>query len=161
VEDFVVGLEKVYAKMKFAGVHMAEMMTKENNASVSAFLDSVENEVRSRDCKNLLKLMKQITGSPARMWGDSIVGFGHYHYRYKSGREGDWFVTGFSPRKQDLTIYIMPGFSDFNDQLSRLGKHRTSVSCLYLKKLEDVDMNILSRIISDSYQKMLEIYPSD
>jgi hypothetical protein len=105
--------------------------------------------------------MKQITGSPARMWGDSIVDFGHYHYRYKSGREGDWFVTGFSPRKQDLTIYIMPGFSDFIDQLSRLGKHRTSVSCLYLKKLEDVDMNILSRIISDSYQKMLEIYPSD
>ena len=87
--------------------------------------------------------MKQITGSPARMWGDSIVGFGHYHYRYKSGREGDWFVTGFSPRKQDLTIYIMPGFSDFIDQLSRLGKHRTSVSCLYLKKLEDVDMDVL------------------
>ena len=87
--------------------------------------------------------MKQITGSPARMWGDSIVGFGHYHYRYKSGPEGDWFVTGFSPRKQDLTIYIMPGFSDFIDQLSRLGKHRTSISCLYLKKLEDVDMDVL------------------
>ncbi len=89
--------------------------------------------------------MREITGNRAKMWGDSIVGFGKYHYKYKSGCEGDWFITGFSPCKQNLTVYIMPGFSKYQSLLKKLGKHKTSVSCLYLKSLTDIDQTVLKK----------------
>lgn len=92
------------------------------------------------------------------MWGDSIVGFGEYHYKYKSGREGDWFITGFSPRKQNLTIYIMPGFSEYADLLKKLGKHKHSVSCLYLNKLADIDFQVLEKLIAKSVVDMASLY---
>ena len=123
------------------------------------FLAGVSNARRREDSGKLLKLMQDVTGEPARMWGDSIVGFGAYHYRYKSGREGDWPRAGFSPRKQYLAIYIMPGFGDCQDLLARLGKHRTSVSCLYINKLEDVDMDVLHEIVTAAYQEMAKRYP--
>ena len=103
--------------------------------------------------------MQEVTGEPPVMWGDSIVGFGTYHYRYKSGREGDWPRTGFSPRKQYLAIYIMPGFDSYEALLARLGKHRTSVSCLYINKLADVDLDVLREIIAESHQEMARRYP--
>ena len=107
----------------------------------------------------MLELMQDITGEAPRMWGDSIVGFGSYHYRYQSGREGDWPRIGFSPRKQYLAIYIMPGFGDYEDILTRLGKHRTSVSCLYINKLVDVDKDVLCEIMTAAYQEMARRYP--
>lgn len=137
---------------------MAELKTKENNASVSAFVKSIENDEKRKDCQTLLALMKEITGKRPKMWGDSIVGFGRYHYKYKSGREGDWFVTGFSPRKQNLTVYIMCGFDDYEGLLKKLGKYKTAVSCLYIKRLSDVDLNVLRELIAKSVEDMSEIY---
>ena len=136
---------------------MAELKTKPTNKSVSAFIKSVDDK-RQADCRCILKLMRTITGKKPQMWGSSIVGFGNYHYKYKSGREGDWFVTGFSPRKQNLTIYIMPGFSSYADLLAKLGKCKTSVSCLYVKKLEDIDINVLEKLIAKSIRDMAEMY---
>ena len=136
---------------------MAELKTKPTNKSVNAFINSVDAK-RQADCRLILKLMRTITGKKPRMWGTSIIGFGAYHYKYKSGREGDWFVTGFSPRKQNLTIYIMPGFSNYADLLAKLGKYKTSVSCLYVKKLEDVDINVLKKLITKSVQEMAKLY---
>ena len=131
---------------------MSELKTKKNNASVQGFLNSVEHEKRRTDSLVVLELMKKITGEEPAMWGDSIVGFGSYHYRYASGREGDWMITGFSPRKQSLTLYIMPGFEKYADLMEQLGKYRTGQACLYINKLEDVDLNVLERLISKSYQ---------
>ncbi|MDE0692821.1 MAG: DUF1801 domain-containing protein [Gammaproteobacteria bacterium] len=139
---------------------MSDLKTKANDASVEDFLAAVPNARRREDSGKVLDLMREVTGEPARMWGDSIVGFGTYHYRYKSGREGDWPRTGFSPRKQYLAIYIMPGFGEYETLLSRLGKHRTSVSCLYINKLADVDMDVLREIVAGSYQEMARRYPS-
>ncbi|MDH3693850.1 MAG: DUF1801 domain-containing protein, partial [Gammaproteobacteria bacterium] len=127
---------------------MAELKTKPTKQSIKTFIDSIEDEQKRKDCRIVLKLMRELTGEKAKMWGDSIVGFGTYHYKYKSGREGDWMLTGFSPRKQNLTIYIMPGFSKFETLLKKLGKHKTSKSCLYIKSLGDIDLDILSKIIS-------------
>lgn len=138
---------------------MSEPKTLANDASVEDFLAAVPNARRREDSGKVLDLMREVTGEPARMWGDSIVGFGTYHYRYKSGREGDWPRTGFSPRKQYLAIYIMPGFGEYETLLSRLGKHRTSVSCLYINKLADVDMDVLREIVAGSYQEMARRYP--
>lgn len=138
---------------------MAELKTKQNRASVSAFLKSVENDQRRKDSQELLAMMKAVTGKSPKMWGDSIVGFGTYHYRYKTGREGDWMVTGFSPRKQNLTVYIMPGFSKYQALLKKLGKYKTSVSCLYLNKLDDVDRKVLEQLVARAYQDMQKIYP--
>ena len=107
--------------------------------SVDAFLDSVENPRRRADAWRVLDLMREVTGEPPKMWGASIVGFGSYHYRYASGREGDWLVVGLAPRKQNLVIYIMPGFARYGALLARLGKFRTGKSCLYVNKLDDVD----------------------
>jgi hypothetical protein len=140
---------------------MAELKTRQNSQSVSRFIQSVEDPVKRKDCEDLKRLMAKITGKRAKMWGDSIVGFGSYHYKYKSGREGDYFVTGFSPRKQNLTIYIMPGFSQYRDKLAKIGKHKTSVSCLYVKNLEQLDMGLLSEIISDSVSRMKKMYSCD
>ena len=136
---------------------MAELKTKPNKKSVVAFLAAAEEKKRE-DCRRLAKAMQNITGNKPRMWGDSIVGFGKYHYKYKTGREGDWFVTGFSPRKQNLTIYIMPGFSDYGRLLAKLGKHKHSVSCLYINKLADIDFSVLEKLIAQSVADMKTIY---
>ena len=138
---------------------MAELKTKKNDASVEGFLTGVENERRRKDSFVVLEMMKRITGEEPTMWGSSIVGFGSYHYRYASGREGDWPRIGFSPRKQSLTLYVMPGFSNYDDLLSRLGKHRTGKSCLYVNKLADVDMDVLEQLIRSSLDAMREMYP--
>lgn len=133
---------------------MSDLKTKPTGASVDKFIDSVEDEQKREDSRKILALMKEVTGEEPRMWGDSIVGFGSYHYKYASGREGDWPLTGFSPRKQSLTIYIMPGFDRYKDILKKLGKHSTSVSCLYIKKLDDIDMDILKELVRESVEIM-------
>ena len=129
---------------------MAELKTKPNEQSVEAFLNSVEDEKKRQDCFTVLEMMKQITKAEPQMWGTSMVGFGTYHYKYESGREGDWFVAGFSPRKQNLTLYIMAGFSRYDELLSKLGKFKTGKSCLYINKIEDVDLKTLKELIKQS-----------
>jgi hypothetical protein len=129
---------------------MAENKTQKTDVSVNDFLDSITDEQKRQDGFTLLALMSEITGLEPKMWGASIVGFGDVHYKYASGREGDWFKVGFSPRKQNMTIYIMDGFPKYHDLLARLGKNKTGVSCLYLKKLADVDLRILRELISQS-----------
>jgi hypothetical protein len=133
---------------------MAELKTKVNDASVADFLNSVDDEQKRMDCFEILKVMKQATKSEPKMWGPSIVGFGNYHYVYESGREGDWFLAGFSPRKQNLTLYIMSGFDRFNDLLKKLGKHSTGKGCLYIKKLSDVDTKVLKELVEESVKVM-------
>ncbi len=129
---------------------MAELKTKPNEQSVEAFLNGVEDEKKRQDSFAILEIMKQITKTEPKMWGPSIVGFGTYHYKYDSGREGDWFVAGFSPRKQNLTLYIMGGFSPHGELLGRLGKFTTGKGCLYIKKIEDVDLPTLKELIKQS-----------
>jgi hypothetical protein len=133
---------------------MAELKTKPTTASVSKFLRAIPDDATRNDCQKLVKIMKEATGSEPRMWGPSIVGFGEYHFAYASGREGDWFLTGFSPRKQNLTLYILSGFEGHKDLLSRLGKHKTSKSCLYIRSLEDLDLVVLKRLIRASVRHM-------
>jgi hypothetical protein len=137
---------------------MAELKTKLNDASVEAFLNSIEDDSKRADSFEVLNLMKKITKEKPKMWGASIIGFGTYHYKSPStGREGDWFITGFSPRKANLTIYIIPGFKKYTDILKRLGKHKTSSgSCLLIKKLQDVDQKILKQLIETSYKDMIK-----
>ena len=133
---------------------MAEMKTKLNNGDVHAFLNNIPDEKKLQDALTILKLMQEATDAKPKMWGDSIVGFGSYHYKYASGREGDWFLTGFSPRKQNLTLYIMPGFEKYEILLSKLGKHSIGKSCLYIKKMEDVDVDVLEELIKQSVEYM-------
>lgn len=128
--------------------------TQATTADVDAFLDGVADAQRREDCRRVRALMEAATGAPAVMWGPSIVGFGRYHYRYESGREGEWMVTGFSPRKNDLTLYIMPGFERYEALMAKLGKHKTGKSCLYLKRLADVDMAALEQLVRESVQAM-------
>ena len=137
---------------------MVELKTKVTKISASQFVNSIADATKRRDCKTLVAMMKGITGKPAKMWGSTIVGFGSYHYTYSSGREGDWFVTGFSPRKRELTIYIMPGFSNYAELMKKLGKFKTGKSCLYIKKLDDVNMEILRSLISQSVADMEAMY---
>jgi hypothetical protein len=125
-----------------------------NDANVEEFLGNVENEKRRQDALAVLDLMKKVTGEEPKMWGDSIVGFGSYRYKYANGREGDWPVTGFSPRKQNLTVYIMPGFERYDELMQSLGKHKTGKSCLYINKLEDVDMDVLAELVKQSVAVM-------
>lgn len=130
---------------------MAELKTKKTKASVVKFLASVESEQQRKDSLKLLEVFKQTTKMPPILWGDSIVGFGEYHYKSeRSSQEGDWPLTGFFPRKRNMTVYIMPGFKNYQDLLSKLGKHKTSVSCIYFNKLEDIDVAILKKIIRKS-----------
>ena len=126
---------------------MAELKTKPNRADVSKFINSIEDARKRRDSLALLGMMKEITGAQPQMWGDSIVGFGTYHYRYASGREGDWFITGFSPRKQALTVYLMCDVSAQRPLLDKLGKYKIGKSCLYVKKLADIDEAVLRKLI--------------
>lgn len=137
---------------------MSELKTKQHDGDVNEFLDAVKNPRRREDARRVLDLMRKVTGEPPKMWGSSIVGFGSYHYKYASGREGDWMITGFSPRKQNLTIYIMPGFSEFASLLDRLGKHKISKSCLYLNKLDDVDLEVLAELVRESVKVMKARY---
>ena len=129
---------------------MAELKTKRTDRSVEEFLNTVVDEQRRQDCRVVLQIMKQVTKAEPKMWGTSIVGFGGYHYKYASGREGDWFLAGFSPRKQNLTLYITAGFERYDALLSKLGKHKTGKSCLYIKKLDDVDVETLKELIQQS-----------
>ena len=138
---------------------MAELKTKPNDQSVEEYLHRVENEQKRQDCFTILSLMKEVTGHEPKMWGDSLVGFGSYDYKYKSVRGGTWFLTGFAPRKQNLTLYIMPGFDRYADQLARLGKHKHAKSCLYIKKLADVDLDVLRELVTLSVEQMSEYYP--
>lgn len=137
---------------------MTENKTKESDASVDAFLDAVENDERRGDCKTLLNLMAEVTGSEPRMWGTSLVGFGRYHYRYASGREGDWFITGFSPRKKALTLYIMPGFDGYDELMGRLGKHTSGKACIYVRRLDDIDLAVLKEVVLASVLHMRAQY---
>ena len=133
---------------------MAELKTKRNKGDVETFLKGVPNEKKRKDSFAILELMKQVTGKKPEMWGDSIVGFGSYSYTNTTGRENSWFLTGFSPRKQSLTLYIMSGFDEYDKLLGKLGKHSTGKSCLYIKKLEDVDMDVLKELVKQSVEHM-------
>jgi hypothetical protein len=138
---------------------MAELKTKPTEQSVEQFLQGVSPEQKRRDCLTLAELMREITGSEPRMWGNNMVGFGSYHYKYASGREGDYFLTGFSPRKQNLTVYIMAGFDRYGDLMQRLGKYTTGKSCLYVKRLADIDLPTLKELIRQSVNTMTQTYP--
>jgi hypothetical protein len=137
---------------------MSQLKTAPTKARVSAFLKAIPDEQRRADCQALARLMKRITRAQPTMWGPSIVGFGRYHYRYESGREGDWFLTGFSPRKQALTVYVMAGFSRYPSLMRKLGRHKTGSSCLYLRKLADVDLAVLEALITESVKHVRRTY---
>lgn len=126
---------------------MAEIKTKPNDASVEAFINTVDNEAKRRDSFAILELMRKVTGEEPKMWGTSIVGFGKYHYKSASGQEGDWFTTGFSPRKQNISIYLMCGFDSFGDKMNKLGKYKTGKGCLYINKLSDIDISVLEEMV--------------
>src|SRR5712671_5488349 len=130
---------------------MADIKTKPTAVSPTAFINGVEGEQRRKDCKELVAIMAKITGKPAKMWGPAIIGFGKYHYKYESGREGEMLMTGFSPRKTDLTLYIGPGLED-KALMASLGKFKTGKSCLYIKTLEDIDLEVLKRVIAKSVE---------
>ena len=136
---------------------MAEPKTKPTQESVKEFLNKVPDEGRREDSFAVAKIMEEITGEKPKMWGPSIVGFGTYHYKYASGREGDWPITAFSPRKRDLTLYIMPGFEKHAEMMKQLGKHSTGKSCLYIKRLSDIHIPTLKKLIKASL-KQLEDY---
>lgn len=129
---------------------MTELKTQENNASVDDFINSVEDEQKRKDAKQLVKIFSEVTGDKPKMWGPSIIGFGKYHYKYPTGREADWMATGFSPRKQQLTLYLMDGFKKYDEQLKKLGPHSTGKSCLYIKRLSDIDEKVLRQMIKES-----------
>ena len=139
---------------------MYKLKTRPTTSNVEAFLASVSDEKRRTDCDQVAGLMQEITGEDPVMWGTSIIGFGSYHYKYASGHEGDFMITGVSPRKQALTIYIMEGFSRHSELMDSLGKYKTGKSCLYIKKLEDIDMDVLKHLIETSVAAMREKYPS-
>ena len=138
---------------------MSSNKTVETDASVENFINAVDNEQKRKDSWDMIALMKKITGEGPRMWGSSLVGFGQYHYKYESGREGDFFLTGFSPRKTALTVYVMPGFAGYGEQMEKLGPHKTGKSCLYLKNLDVIDRDVLEEIIRDSVAVMRKRYP--
>ena len=128
-----------------------ELKTKLNDGDVKAFLNSIEHEKRREDGLKMLDIMQEVTKEEPKMWGKTIVGFGTYHYTNKSGFDGEWMATGFSPRKQSLTLYIMAGFEKNKDLMEKLGKFKTGKSCLYINKLEDIDLEILKKVIKSSY----------
>ena len=130
---------------------MAELKTKVNDAPVEKFINSVKDKETKKDCFVLLDLLKKTMKEQPKMWGSSIVGFGIFHYKGKSGREGDWFVTGFSPRKQNMTVYFPLGFKHLEPIMKKLGKYKISAgSCLYLKKLSDIDIKVLSEMLKET-----------
>ena len=139
---------------------MAEAKTQPTNQNVKEFLNQIQEPERRADCFEIVKIMEKITGEKPTMWGPSIVGFGSYHYKYASGREGDWPMTGFSPRKKDLTLYIMMGFEKHADLMEKLGKHSTSKSCLYIKRLSDIHLPTLKKLVKVSLKDLKEYIKS-
>ncbi|MEX2570895.1 MAG: DUF1801 domain-containing protein [Gemmatimonadota bacterium] len=137
---------------------MSDLKTKPDDASVQGFLDSAAEGERRQDCQRLIESMRAATGAEPKLWGGSMVGFGSYHYRYESGREGDFFVTGFAPRKRSLTLYIMSGFDRYDLLMSKLGKYSTGKSCLYVKRLADIDFGVLEALIAASVEHMRQNY---
>jgi hypothetical protein len=138
---------------------MAELKTKVSNASVTAFIKTIEPKEKQKDSLMLLKIFKEVTGEKPKLWGTSIIGFGQYHYESeRSTQKGDWLLTGFSPRKQNLTVYIISGFKEYGDLMEKLGKYTTSVSCLYIKRLSDIDTDILKKLIKRSVADMKKKY---
>ncbi len=133
---------------------MAELKTKPTDESVKDFLNRIPDPERRQDCFAIAKMMEEITGDKPKMWGPSIVGFGTYHYKYESGREGDWLVTGFSPRKKDLTLYMMMGFEKHDELMKQLGKYGTGKSCLYIKRLSDIHLPTLKKLIKASVKQL-------
>jgi predicted GIY-YIG superfamily endonuclease len=133
---------------------LAEAKTKPTKDSVKAFIAKVPDAKRREDCNAVLKLMSEVTGAKPEMWGPSIIGFGRYLYKYDSGREGEWMLTGFSPRKGDLTLYIMGGLDAFPDLMKRLGKHRAGKACLYIKTLAEIDLGVLRELLQQSVTMM-------
>lgn len=130
------------------------LKTQKTEASVAKFLATVPGAGRRADAQALCELMTEATGAQPAMWGSSIVGFGSYHYRYASGQEGDWPAVGFSPRRQALTVYISEGLEDHTGLLARLGTHTTGKSCVYLKRLSDVDSSVLSELVREGFQQL-------
>jgi hypothetical protein len=137
---------------------MAELKTKPTDQSVESFLNGIPDEQKRADAFAIVKLMKQVTRAEPQMWGSSIVGFGRYHYKYASGHEGDAPLTGFSPRKQNLTLYLMLGADDYTDLLKKLGKHKTGKGCLYINRLADVDLPTLKELVKQSVKHMKDLY---
>jgi hypothetical protein len=137
---------------------MVENKTKPTKSNVTAFMKGIENPDMRRDARKVSAMMRKATGSRARMWGANIVGFGEYHYKYDSGREGDFMITGFSPRKQALTLYVIPGFKPFESLMKKLGKYKTGKSCLYIKRLSDIDESVLEKLIAGSVTHMRNNY---
>lgn len=133
---------------------MAVNKTQPTGMRVEEFIENIQDPVRKEDCKEVARMMESLTGAGARMWGDSIVGFGDYHYKYASGREGDWFLCGFSPRKQSLTIYVMGYLEFYGEILKDLGKFKHGKGCLYIKKLEDIDRTVLEKLIRTSIARL-------
>jgi len=129
---------------------MAELKTRPSNADVGQFLNTISDPVKQKDARVILQMMQDITAEKPILWGPGIIGFGELHYHYKSGREGDWFITGFSPRKQALTFYFMDGAENHSELLTRLGKHKRGVGCLYVKRLADIEMDVLRELITKS-----------
>ena len=138
---------------------MSELKTKPSKKSVRSFLNSIAHQNRKEDCLKLLPLMESASRKKARMWGENIVGFGEYRYRYASGHSGNWMLTGFSPRKRNLVIYIMPGFSHYTELLQDLGKYKVGKSCLYVNRLDDLDLKVLKKLVSQSVRRMEKVYP--
>ena len=138
---------------------MSENKTQPTKASVDAFMKAIEPEQKRKDCQEILEMMTKISGEKPVMWGDSIVGVGTYHYKGASGREGDWFRMGVSPRKANVTVYLNHGFNELQDLLGKLGKHKTGMGCLYLNKLADVDKKVLTDLIKQNHDRMKKAYP--
>ena len=136
----------------------AELKTKKNSGGVKDFIDSIEDDVKRTDCREIAKMMRKATGKNPKMWGTSIVGYDEYHYKYESGREGDFFRVGFAPRKQSLTLYIMDGFGKYDSLMAKLGKHKTGKSCLYIKRLSDIDRAVLEKLIAGSLKHFEKKY---
>lgn len=136
------------------------LKTRETEASVEDFLAGIAPAPRQHDCRTLLDMMRRVTGHEPKMWGARMVGFGRYRYKYASGRQGEWFLTGFAPGTAAMSVYIMFGFSEFGALLKRLGKHKTGKSCLYINKLEDVDPAVLEDLVRAGFDAMRRRYPS-
>lgn len=140
---------------------MAELKTKRNDASVDDFLNVIKDEQVRKDCRAIADIMQKATKAKPQMWGSSIVGFGSCHYKYASGREGDWMLAAFSPRKQNITLYIWPGFEGYDELMARLSKHSCGKACVYIKRLSDVHLPTLKKLINGSVKHMLKTFPPD
>lgn len=137
---------------------MADNKTKVNNASVKAYLEQVDSETQKKEAYEILEMMKRITKQKPKMWGDALIGFDNYHYKYASGREGDWFITGFSPRKGKMSIYLLPTLLESSPLMEKLGKHKKGKGCLYVKTLDDIDKKVLEKLIKETYMIMKKKY---